>query len=166
MKEQITVRLDKEHIALIDQIKKDEALPSRAAVITKFCNLYLSKTLINLNPSALLADAVAQAVEKRLEKILTRIRLGTNNADRNSEVMLLALNHLMYYGVKVPADEETPAMRHYKETVADRIKAFRTKKRERENTAPRPAEEKTKTLFDLPDVAPDDGDLLTEDDLI
>ncbi len=67
-----------------------------------------------------------------LNKTLTRIRLGSNNADRNSEVILLLLNSLLAYsGMKSLAPQETPQLMEAKKIVQKRIEGFRTRKLER-----------------------------------
>lgn len=78
---------------------------------------------------------LAKEVALLLNKPLTRIRLGTNNADRNSEVTLLLLNSLLSYsGYKSFVTEETPQLIAAKNKVADKINVFRKKKLEREKT--------------------------------
>lgn len=66
---------------------------------------------------------------EELSKTLTRIRLGTNNADRNSEVILLALNQLLACSTfKAYVEKETPQMTMAKGIVKERIENFRQKK--------------------------------------
>lgn len=73
-----------------------------------------------------IADAVSTKVTDALSKVLTRIRLGTNTADINSQITIELLNSIIYqFGVKpMTTDfEETPAVSvcrsHIKGKIAD-----------------------------------------------
>lgn len=73
-----------------------------------------------------IADAVSAKVTDNLSKTLTRIRLGTNTADINSQVIIELLNSIIYqFGVKpmTTTFDETPAVSvcrsHIKGKIAD-----------------------------------------------
>lgn len=78
-----------------------------------------------------IADAVAAKVTDELSKILTRIRLGTNTADINSQITIELLNSIIYqFGVKpMTTDfEETPAVSVCRSHVKGKIADMKQKK--------------------------------------
>lgn len=120
-------RLNYTTIETLNKIKESYGLPSTTAA--------LEKVVENFSSTDDFAKRIAKEVALLLNKPLTRIRLGTNNADRNSEVTLLLLNSLLSYsGYKSFVTEETPQLIAAKNKVADKINVFRKKKLEREKT--------------------------------
>jgi len=78
-----------------------------------------------------IADAVATKVTDALSKVLTRIRLGTNTADINSQITIELLNSIIYqFGVKpMTTDfEETPAVSVCRSHVKGKIADMKQKK--------------------------------------
>jgi hypothetical protein len=60
---------------------------------------------------------------------LTRIRLGVNNADRNSDILLLLVNTLLAYSsYQTLFVEDTPQLAKARQIEKDRIANFRQKK--------------------------------------
>lgn len=78
-----------------------------------------------------IADAVAAKVSEELSKVLTRIRLGTNTADVNSQVIIELLNAIIYQFNVAPMTtqfEETTAVTVSKQYVKSRIAELKQKK--------------------------------------
>lgn len=118
-------RLKDTTIEALNKIKESYGLPNTTAA--------LEKAVEEFPTTDDFAKNLAKEVALLLNKPLTRIRLGVNNADRNSEVILLLLNTLLSYsGYRSFATEETPQLTAAKNKVADKINVFRKKKLERE----------------------------------
>lgn len=102
---------------------------------------------------------IAKQVADELSDTLTRIRLGTNNADRNSDIILMLLNTLLsYQPLSTLITEETPQLAKARQIEKDRIAHFRQKKIDNEKKkAKRVKKEKQGS-------APEP--LLTDDDVI
>lgn len=70
--------------------------------------------------------------EYKFRNTLTRIRLGTNNADRNSEVILLLLNTLMYYSEREALfEDDSIQLEEAKRIVKERIANFKARSAEK-----------------------------------
>ena len=70
----------------IEKIKQEHALPNTSAALRTIIKEHQSLS------SASPADAVWDAFEKRYGSVFTRIRLGVNTADRNSQIIVKLLN--------------------------------------------------------------------------
>jgi len=81
---------------------------------------------------------VAEAIGEYLRKDLVRIRLGTNNADKNSQILIELLNHLFianeFKGCITTSQFKADGLRDAEIEVKERIEHFRTSKLERENS--------------------------------
>lgn len=78
-----------------------------------------------------IAENVSKNVSENLEKVLTRIRLGTNSADINSQVIIELLNAIVYQFNVAPMTtkfDETTALTVSRQCVKDRIAAFKQRK--------------------------------------
>lgn len=78
-----------------------------------------------------IADSVAAKVTESLSKVLTRIRLGTNTADINSQITIELLNSIVYqFGVKPMTTEfeETSAVAVCRSHVKGKIADMKQKK--------------------------------------
>jgi Mg2+ and Co2+ transporter CorA len=51
----------------------------------------------DIPPAEFFAKEMAKQIAEELKTPLTRIRLGVNNADRNSDILLLLVNNLLAY---------------------------------------------------------------------
>lgn len=75
---------------------------------------------------------IAMEETYQLKNTLTRIRLGTNNADRNSDVILLLINTMLAFsGHLALQEEDVLPTSEAKRVVNERIAAYRTKAAER-----------------------------------
>jgi hypothetical protein len=78
-----------------------------------------------------LADNVSQKVSEDLSKVLTRIRLGSNTADINSQIIIEMLNAIIYQFNVAPMTTqfgETTAVTVSRQCIKDKIAAFKQKK--------------------------------------
>lgn len=77
------------------------------------------------------SNSVAKEVAELLKNDLTRIRLGTNNADKNSQILLEMINTMLFHihYVEFVSTDEDPqdGFLKSKEHVRKRIHAFKTK---------------------------------------
>jgi hypothetical protein len=64
---------------------------SRAEIVDEY------KHRNDVPAAKVLMEGIANQVEEKLSDTLTRIQLGTNNADRNSVIILMLLNTLCSY---------------------------------------------------------------------
>ena len=83
------------------------------------------------------ADLVAKKIAAEYENLFTRMRLGINTADRNSQVILEILNSIVFsLGVEKAFDTEvmqTDVVRDSKQIVKDRIARYKELKDNKKN---------------------------------
>lgn len=153
MKKQTTFRLEEETFSALKEVKEEQHLSSTTQAVEWLAREYhQQKTLI---VSEQLCGEIAKSVSKELNKTLTRIRLGTNTADRNSKVILLLLNTLLAYSkMNSLIPEDTPQLIQAKELVKKEIERYRILKLERENN------QNNKPKSSLPFLENLDGDLI------
>ncbi|MDC2867796.1 hypothetical protein [Bacillus sp. BP-3] len=79
-----------------------------------------------------ITEVVTKHLHQSLKEELTKIRLGTNSADKNTQMLLEFMNsiyeHEKYKGVYTTDLIESDAMKHVREVVEDRIAHKRQKK--------------------------------------
>lgn len=82
-----------------------------------------------IDVTAAMVKEIAKQVAAELSDPLTRIRLGANNADRNSDIIIMLLNTLLsYQPLETLITEETPQLAKARQVEKDRIACFRQKK--------------------------------------
>ncbi|MGG3102098.1 hypothetical protein ABEP12_02225 [Bacillus velezensis] len=115
--------MEQQTLLKIDQLKSDLHLSSRGKVID-----YLVSNHNNIS----IEERIAKRIHEMLHKDVTRIRLGTNNSDRNSQIIIELLNTLM---VKenilrcLSTDEnKSPAVEDAQTTVKKRIEGYKQRK--------------------------------------
>lgn len=87
----------------------------------------------DIDTKAVVIQQIAEKVTGLLSDKLTRLRLGINNADRNSDISVMLLNTLLgYQELPTLLTEDTPQLKRAKKIEKDRIKNFREKKLDRE----------------------------------
>lgn len=122
-------RLEKETIDYIEKVAKDKKI-SRARAV----DLIVDEHKKSNKTSVML---VAEAIGEYLRKDLVRIRLGTNTADRNTQVLLEMMNHLFiandYKGCVTTSQFKADGLRDAEKEVKERIEHFRMLKLEKEN---------------------------------
>ncbi|WP_283606918.1 MULTISPECIES: hypothetical protein [Faecalispora] len=127
MKKRKEFLLDESTLEYLQRYRDEKHLPSLAAALAGVVDDHKHKN--DVPATRVLVESLAKQVAEELKDPLTRIRLGSNNADRNSEVILLLLNSLLSYsGFKTLIDKETPQLTQARQTVKDRIANFRQKK--------------------------------------
>ncbi|MEG1427799.1 MAG: hypothetical protein RSC76_08945 [Oscillospiraceae bacterium] len=139
MNNQKNYRLDDHAIAYISNYQEEHFCPTQTDALTQ---IILEHEATFTDHSAEIwqqqAERISEQVilylqtELKLPETLTRIRLGTNNADRNSEIILLLLNSLLEYsGHFALIEPDTPQMKDAREVVSERIENYRQKALER-----------------------------------
>lgn len=127
MKQRKEFLLDESVIKYLQQVQEKNDLPSLAAALTKVIREHEHRN--DVPATKVLVDALSKGVAEELKDTLTRIRLGTNNADRNSDVILLLLNTLLSYSnYKSLIAKDTPQLTEAKQIVKDRISHYRQKR--------------------------------------
>lgn len=132
MKIRKNFRLNLESLNYISEVQEQYQLNATAAlekIIDEHKNNHQQVV------SSILTKQIAKAVSDELKNTLTRIRLGSNNADKNSEILLLMVNQLLNYsGIKTYSTQQSSQFIESKRIVEERIQAFRTKKLERKHS--------------------------------
>ena len=78
-----------------------------------------------------ISQSVSQSVTDSLSKVLTRIRLGTNTADVNSQIIIELLNAIVYQLDVAPMTtqmKETTAVSVSRQQIKDKIAAYKQRK--------------------------------------
>jgi len=134
MKHRKEFLLDESTISYLQQYKDEKHLPTLAAALTGIIDDHEHKN--DISATKILVDSLATQVAEELKDTLTRIRLGSNNADRNSEVILLLLNSMISYtGFKSLIEKDTPQLTQAKQTIRDRIKNYRQRKLDKSDSS-------------------------------
>ena len=89
-KKRYNITLEDETITFLDKIKKEKKFTSRSQAID-----YIVSNYQNLGNNEF-ADLVAKKIAAEYENLFTRMRLGINTADRNSQVILEILNSIVF----------------------------------------------------------------------
>lgn len=121
-------RLKKETIDYIEKVAKDKNISRQAAVD------FIADEHKKSNKTSVML--VAEAIGEYLRKDLVRIRLGTNNADKNSQILIELLNHLFiandYKSCITTSQFKADGLRDAEKEVKERIEHFRMMKLEKE----------------------------------
>lgn len=117
------INLSREAEQVLNDLKAERGFSSM--------NQTLEYMIMDYNKNRDIAAAVSRQVTEDLSKVLTRIRLGTNVADRNSQIILEVLNSIAYQFDVAPMTtdfEETSAVSVAKESVKNRIAKLKQRK--------------------------------------
>lgn len=145
MKHRKEFLLDESTIAYLDKYKDEKHCQSLTAALTGIVNEHRHRN--NIDTTAVVIQQIAEKVTDLLSDKLTRLRLGVNNADRNSDIIILLLNTLLgYQELSTLITEDTPQLQKAKEIEKERIKNFRERKLDRE----------AKKAQKMPDIIQDD----------
>ena len=129
MKHRKEFLLDESTLSYIKKFQDENHFSTLTAALSEIIQQHQHRN--DVQASQVLVEQLAKQVAKELESTLTRIRLGTNSADRNSDIILLMLNTLMgYQQFKTFIPEDTPQLTLARAYEKDRIAAFRQKKLE------------------------------------
>lgn len=117
------ITLSKESEQIIESIKKNKGLRSANAAIDYIIKDYDYKSDIT--------NRISEKVTEDLYKILTRIRLGTNTADVNSQIIIELLNAIIFKFSIEPMTtnyQETPALTISRDYVKTNIAKYKQNK--------------------------------------
>lgn len=152
MKHRKNFYLDDSTIEYIEKYRDACNLPTFTAALSAIVLEHRHKS--DVPATKILISELSKQVVKDLNPVLTRIRLGINNADRNSDIILMLLNTILSYSsYSTLVTEDTPQLLRAKEIEKERIANFRQKKL----NAPTKAESNSVQLEEL---------TIPEDDLI
>ncbi|MDF9763736.1 lipopolysaccharide biosynthesis regulator YciM [Peribacillus simplex] len=95
-KNRFRVTLEDKVMDVIDDIKEEQNLKYNGDAITFLVNEYkrLKNEQWSLN---YVAEVVSNNLHKILKEELTRVRLGTNNTDRNTQILIELVNGMMIH---------------------------------------------------------------------
>lgn len=140
MKQRKEFLLDESTINYLQKYRDEKHLPTLAAALSGIIDDHKHKN--DVSATKILVDSLAKQVAEELKDTLTRIRLGSNNADRNSEVILLLLNSMISYtGFKSLIEKETPQLTQAKQIMQNRISNYRQRRLDKSNSRQPMAEE-------------------------
>ena len=117
------IKLSREAAQILSDIQKEKHLRSTSSAIEYIINEYKH----NNN----LTQRISEQITEDLSKTLIRIRLGTNTADINSQIIIELLNAIIF---KLDADplitayQETPAVTVSREYVRGKIANYKQNK--------------------------------------
>lgn len=83
-----------ENLEYVKKIKEDRNVSSFSAALDIIISEHKKNNGEQINA---LADIVVARITEKYENLFTRMRLGVNTADRNSQVMLEILNSLIWH---------------------------------------------------------------------
>ena len=157
MKRRKEFLLNESTINVLKQYQDERHLQTMTEALSEIVDEHKHRN--DIDTTEIVVKEIAKQVAEKLSNALTRIRLGTNNADRNSDIILMLLNTLLsYQPLSTLITEETPQFTKARQIEKDRIAHFRQKKIDKEKKkAERAKKEKQRS-------AP--GPLLTDNDVI
>jgi hypothetical protein len=145
MKTRKNLYYDQSTLDYIQKYKDEHHLPTLTSAIASIVDDHRHRN--DIDTTAVVIQQIAEKVTELLSDKLTRLRLGVNNADRNSDIIIMLLNTLLgYQELSSLITEDTPQLQKAKEIEKERIKNFRERKLDRE----------AKKANKQPDIIPDD----------
>lgn len=145
MKRRKEFLLDESTIAYLEKYRDEKHCHTMTAALAGIVDDHRHRN--DIDTTAVVIQQIAEKVTELLSSKLTRLRLGVNNADRNSDIIVMLLNTLLgYQELSTLITEDTPQLQRAKEIEKERIKNFREKKLDRE----------AKKANKLPDIIPDE----------
>ena len=126
-------RLKPSTIEQIKLLKEEIGLPSFESTIDYVFNDYAT------NRNKEFINSILEAFDEKYGNLFTRIRLGVNGADQNTQVLVELMNTLIYVN-KISnffptEDLETVPLQLARKTVKERIERFRIKKLEKQQNS-------------------------------
>ena len=140
MKRRKEFLLDESTIAYLEKYRDEKHCQTMAAALVEIVDDHRHRN--DIDTTSVVIQQMAEKVTELLSDKLTRLRLGVNNADRNSDIIVMLLNTLLaYQELSSLITEETPQLQKARAIEKERIKNFREKKLDREaKKKERPAE--------------------------
>lgn len=117
------IKLSPEADRILSKLQKEKGFAS----VNKTLEFIITDYENNCN----ISQTVSQSVSEDLSKVLTRIRLGTNTADVNSQIIIELLNAIVYQFDIAPMTtqmSETTAVTVSRQQIKDKIAAYKQKK--------------------------------------
>lgn len=132
MKRRKNFYLDDSTITYVEKFQDDNHISTFTAALSEIIQQHQRRN--DIQASQVLVEQLAKQVADELDSTLTRIRLAANNADRNSDIILLVLNTLMgYQQYKTFISEDTPQLTAAKALEKERIATYRQKRLDAKN---------------------------------
>ncbi|HEX3018089.1 MAG TPA: hypothetical protein VHP31_09605 [Caproicibacter sp.] len=111
----------------IEKYRSEHHLPNFTAALTEIIEDHKHRN--DIPATKILIEGIAKQVADELSDTLTRIRLGANNADRNSDIIIMLLNTLIAsQGFGTFFEDDTPQLVRAREKEKERIATFRQKR--------------------------------------
>lgn len=149
MKHRKEFLLDESTLAYLEKYRDEKHCKTMTAALAGIVDDYRHRN--NIDTTAVVIQQIAEKVTELLSDKLTRLRLGINNADRNSDIIVMLLNTLLgYQELSTLLTEDTPQLQKAKEIEKERIKNFRERKLDRE------AKKKERSAIMQPNFIDDD----------
>jgi hypothetical protein len=167
MKHRKEFLLDGSTITSLEKYRDENHLPTLTAALSEIVDRFTHRNDIPATELIVheLAKQVAHELKDALSDTLTRIRLGTNNADRNSDIIILLLNTLLGYQQYTSLiKDDTPQLAEAKKIEKERIAEFRQRKLNRAGVKSNTKEKGLSSV--LPAQKDSERAEITEDDLI
>ena len=145
MKTRKNLYYDDSTLNYIQKYQDEHHLPTLTSAVASIVDDHRHRN--DIDTTSVVIQQIAEKVTELLSDKLTRLRLGVNNADRNSDIIIMLLNTLLgYQELTSLITEDTPQLQRAKEIEKERIKNFREKKLDRD----------AKKVNKLPEIMPDD----------
>ena len=140
MKRRKEFLLDESTLTYLEKYRDEKHCQTMAAALAGIVDDHRHRN--DIDTTSVVIQQIAEKVTELLSDKLTRLRLGVNNADRNSDIIVMLLNTLLgYQELSSLITEETPQLQKARAIEKERIKNFREKKLDREaKKKERPAE--------------------------
>lgn len=131
MKRRKEFLLDESTIAYLEKYRDEKHCQTMTAALTDLVDDHRHRN--DIDTTSVVIQQIAEKLTELLSDKLTRLRLGVNNADRNSDIIVMLLNTLLgYQELSSLITEETPQLQKARAIEKERIKNFREKKLDRE----------------------------------
>ncbi|MES9757158.1 hypothetical protein ABWK29_11705 [Priestia megaterium] len=125
------VTVDEETEAYIQEYMKEHKLRFASEAIIEICEKY-RKVQEQQWSLKYISEVVSNSLHDVIKEELTRIRLGTNSADKNTQILIEYMNGLFFHhgfdGLMTTELQELDSTKVAKETVEKRIAHQRQKK--------------------------------------
>ncbi len=131
MKKRKEFLLNESTINILKQYQDERHLRTMTEALTEIVDEHRHRN--DIDTTGIVIKEIAKQVAGELSDVLTRIRLGANNADRNSDIIIMLLNTMLgYQPLSTLITEETPQLIKARQIEKDRIANFRQRKLDRE----------------------------------
>lgn len=131
MKSRHEFLLDESTVEYLEKYKEEHHMRTLVAAFTEIVEERKHRN--DIPATKILMEGIAKQVADELSDTLTRIRLGANNADRNSDIIVMLLNTLIAsQGFGTFFEDDTPQLVKAREKEKERIAHFRQRRLDKE----------------------------------